>query len=178
MEKRTVGCLTLAFVGLVVLANWLASKYIVSVPFTPYLAPAGVFAIGAILVIRDWLQQITSFWYTLALVYVAGLLSWLLGDVLGWTTVTRIAVASAVAFTVSETLEAIVFTPVRRRSLTFGVALSATVGLLVDSLLFLYLAFGSEAFLRGQVIGKAEMVAVGVALTAARRRLVPRGAFA
>lgn len=170
--------LTVSYVGLVVLANWLASAYVVHVPFTPYLAPGGVFAIGAILVIRDWLQQLSGFWRTLLLVYLAALLSWAAGEIFGWTPVERIALASVVAFTVSETLEALVFTPIRQRSLTLGVGLSATVGLFVDSLLFLYIAFGSETFLRGQVIGKAEMVAVGVVLTAARRRLVPKGAFA
>ncbi len=45
----------------------------------------------------------------------------------------KIAVASVLAFTVSETIEAIVFTPIRRRNLTLGVALSATVGNSVDS---------------------------------------------
>ena len=88
------------------------------------------------------------------LVYAAGLASWTVGDVAGWMSLEKIAVASVVAFTVSETVEAVVFTPLRRRNLTRGVALSATVGNALDSWLFLQLAFGSQAIFVGQFIGK------------------------
>lgn len=165
--------LSAGYVGLVILANWLASAYIVQVPFTPYLAPAGVFAIGGILVLRDWLQALYGLRWTMPLVYVAGLVSWGIGDAAGWTTLQRIAVASVIAFTVSETVEALCFTPLRRRRLALGVALSGTVGLVLDSYIFLTIAFGSLAFIRGQVIGKAEMVVLGTVLTLARRRAAP-----
>jgi hypothetical protein len=46
----------LAYVGLAVSANWLASKYVVSVGFG-YPSPAGVYAIGGVLVLRDWLES-------------------------------------------------------------------------------------------------------------------------
>jgi uncharacterized PurR-regulated membrane protein YhhQ (DUF165 family) len=161
------------FVALVLLANWLASAYVVHVPLTPYVAPAGVFCIGGVLVLRDWMQQLAGLARTMPLVYAAGLLSWLVGDVAGWTSLQKIAVASVVAFTVSETVEALVFTPVRRRSLSLGVALSATVGNALDSWVFLTLAFSSTAFFWGQFWGKSEAIAVGVALTLARRRLAP-----
>lgn len=62
--------LSAAFVGLAVFANWLASKYVVTVPLTDYVAPAGVFCIGAALVLRDWIQQLAGLWWTLALVEV------------------------------------------------------------------------------------------------------------
>jgi queuosine precursor transporter len=164
--------LSVAYVALAVLANWLASRYIVAVPFTPYMAPAGVFCIGAILVLRDWLQQLTSLRYTLALVPVGGAASYLIGVAAGWTSLQRIALASLAAFVVSETIEAAVFTPIRRRSLTAGVLASGMVGNAIDSALFLWLAFGSEAFFAGNFVGKAEMIAVGTVLTFARRRLV------
>jgi len=160
------------FVGLVVLANWLASEYVVHVPLTPYQAPAGVFTIGAILVLRDWLQWLYGLVPTMVLVYVAGLLSWGIGDAAGWTSLQKIAVASVVAFTVSETLEAVVFTPLRNRFAP-AVLLSATVGAAVDSWLFLTLAFSSLAFFWGQFWGKTEMIVVGTILVAARRRLAP-----
>ena len=167
--------LTLAtsFTGLVVLANWLASRFVVHVPLTPYLAPAGVFCIGGVLVLRDWMQQLGGLRKTMPLVYAAGLLSWLVGDVAGWSSLQKIAVASVVAFTVSETVEALVFTPIRRRNLTLGVALSATVGNAVDSYVFLTLAFSSTAFFWGQFWGKTEAIAFGVGLTFARRKLIP-----
>jgi uncharacterized PurR-regulated membrane protein YhhQ (DUF165 family) len=160
------------FVALVVLANWLASRYTVSVGFGR-VAPAGVFCIGAVLVLRDWLQQLRGLVWTMPLVYAAGLASWGIGDAAGWTSLEKIAVASVVAFTISETVEAVVFTPLRNRNLTLGVALSATVGNALDSYIFLSLAFGSLAFFLGQFIGKSEMIALGTALTFARRRVVP-----
>jgi queuosine precursor transporter len=164
--------LAVLYVGLVILANWLASRYVVSVGFGR-VAPAGVFCIGGVLVLRDWLQQLRGLWWTMPLVYAAGLVSWGIGDAAGWTSLEKIAVASVVAFSVSETIEAVVFTPLRRRNLTLGVALSGTVGNAIDSALFLALAFGSQAFFLGQFIGKSEMIAVGTLLTLGRRRLVP-----
>ena len=132
-----------------------------------------MFCIGAVLVLRDWLQQLRGLLWTMPLVYAAGLASWGIGDAAGWTRLEKIAVASVVAFTVSETLEAIVFTPLRKRSLTLGVAVSGTAGNALDSWLFLQLAFGSQAFFVGQFIGKGEMIALGTLLTFGRRRLLP-----
>jgi uncharacterized PurR-regulated membrane protein YhhQ (DUF165 family) len=166
--------IALLYVALAILANWLASRYIVAVPFTGGLmAPAGVFCIGGILVLRDWFQQLTSLWRSLALVYIAGITSYAAGLGFGWTALQKIALASLVAFTVSETLEAVVFTPLRKRKLALGVAVSATVANAIDSWLFLTLAFGSTAFFWGQFWGKTEMIAVGVVLTAARRTWAP-----
>jgi uncharacterized PurR-regulated membrane protein YhhQ (DUF165 family) len=171
--------LAVAFVGLVLLANWLASRFIVEVPLTGgRMAPAGVFCIGGVLVLRDWMQQLGGLWRTMPLVYAAGLLSWLVGDLAGWTSLEKIAVASVVAFTISETVEALVFTPLRRKSLTVGVALSATAGNALDSYVFLTLAFSSTAFFWGQFWGKSEAIAAGVVLTALRRRLAPVEALA
>ena len=170
---RRLLLLAVSFTGLVVLANWLAARFVVHVPLTPYAAPAGVFCIGGVLVLRDWMQQLAGLWRTMPLVYAAGLLSWLIGDAAGWTSLQKIAIASVVAFTVSETIEALVFTPVRRRNLTLGVALSATAGNAIDSYVFLTLAFSSTAFFWGQFWGKTEAIAFGVVLTFARRRIVP-----
>ena len=165
--------LTACFLGFVILANWLASAYTVHVPLTPYVAPAGVFCIGAVLVLRDWMQQLRGLVWTMPLVYTAGLISWAVGDLAGWTALEKIAIASVVAFTVSETVEAVVFTPIRNRNLSAGVALSGTIGNAVDSYLFLTLAFGSTAYFWGQFWGKSEMIAIGTVLTMMRRRLAP-----
>lgn len=169
---RSYVALGSVYVGLVVLANYLASTRVWHVPFTPYVAPAGVFAIGVILVLRDWLQQLHGLRRTMPLVYAAGLASWGIGDLAGWTALEKVAVGSVIAFSVSETVEAAVFTPIRNRSLTLGVALSGTAGLAVDSALFLWLAFGSLGFFWGQFWGKLEMVLIGTLLTAARRALI------
>lgn len=166
--------LALIYVAVAILANWLASRYIITVPFTGGLmAPAGVFCIGAILVFRDWFQQLTNLWSSLALVYIAGIASYVAGYAFGWSDLQKIALASLVAFSVSETLEAVVFTPLRKRHLTAGVAVSATIGNAIDSWLFLTLAFGSTAFFWGQFWGKTEMIVVGVVLTFFRRSWAP-----
>jgi uncharacterized PurR-regulated membrane protein YhhQ (DUF165 family) len=176
--SKAYAMLAVAFVGLVLLANWLASRYIVHVPLTPYLAPAGVFAIGGVLVLRDWMQQLAGLRRTMPLVYAAGLFSWLVGDLAGWTSLQKIAIASVIAFTVSETIEALVFTPIRNKNLTLGVALSATIGNAVDSYIFLTIAFSSTSFFWVQFWGKNEAIALGVLLTFARRRFVPVVAWA
>jgi len=173
LRDRATVLLASAYVGLAILANWLASKYVIHVPLTPYVAPAGVFCIGGVLVLRDWLQQLVGLYWSIALVYVAGVVSWAVAELAGWTSLQRIAIASLVAFTFSETVEALVFTPLRRRSLTAGVALSATVGNAIDSWVFLTIAFSSTAFFWGQFWGKTEAIAVGVLLTATRRRVYP-----
>src|SRR3989442_7788094 len=64
-------CLAASFVSLVILANWLASRYVVSVGFGR-VAPAGVFCIGGVLVLRDWLQQLRGVLWTMPLVDAAG----------------------------------------------------------------------------------------------------------
>lgn len=166
------------FFGLVILANWLASKYTVHVPLTDYVAPAGVFCIGGVLVLRDWMQQLKGLAWTMSIVYAAGLVSWLVGDLAGWTGLEKIAVASVIAFSVSETVEALVFTPLRKKHLTAGVGLSATVGNVLDSWIFIGLAFGgtwpwTQHFFMGNFVGKLEMIAVGTALTAVRRIALP-----
>jgi uncharacterized PurR-regulated membrane protein YhhQ (DUF165 family) len=169
--------LAAVFFALVVAANWLASAYIVPVGFG-LVAPAGVYAIGGVLVLRDWLQQLGGVWRTMPLVYAAGLVSWGIGDAIGWTSLEKIAVASVVAFTVSETVEAIIFSPIRRRSLSAGVLVSGLAGNALDSYIFLTIAFGSLAFWNGQFVGKGEAILFGAALTAVRRRAVPSEALA
>jgi uncharacterized PurR-regulated membrane protein YhhQ (DUF165 family) len=59
-----------------------------------------------------------------------------------------------VALALSETADLAVFTPLPRRGLVLAVAASTVVGIVVDSMLFLWLAFGSLDFLSGQIIGK------------------------
>lgn len=168
--------LAVPYVALVVLANWLASKYLITVPFTHYIAPAGVLCVGAVLVMRDWIQQLYGLACALALIVVAGLLSLASGFVFGYGSLVRVALASLAAFTISEgVFETAIFTPLRKRHLTLGVALSATVGNAIDSLVFLVLAFPAiwTALYMGNFVGKLEMIALGVALTAARRTWLP-----
>jgi uncharacterized PurR-regulated membrane protein YhhQ (DUF165 family) len=57
-----------------------------------------------------------------------------------------------------------VYTPLRERNRYGAVLLSNTVGAVVDSALFLALAFGSLDFLPGQVVGKLEVTLLTLAV--------------
>ena len=66
------------------------------------------------------------------------------------------------AFLVSELADLAVYTPLARRRLVAAVVASSFVGLVVNSIMFLWLAFGSLEFLLGQVVGKAWMVLLSI----------------
>jgi uncharacterized PurR-regulated membrane protein YhhQ (DUF165 family) len=81
-----------------------------------------------------------------------------------------LVVASATAFLLSELADLAVYTPLARRRLVAAVIASSCAGLVVDSIVFLWLAFGSLDFLAGQVVGKAWMVLLSIPLVAWLRR--------
>jgi uncharacterized PurR-regulated membrane protein YhhQ (DUF165 family) len=83
-----------------------------------------------------------------------------------------LALASGVAFLISELADFAVYTPLLERGWLRAVAASNVVGFFFDSLLFLWLAFGSLDFLPGQLIGKAWMTAAFVVLLIPLRRSV------
>lgn len=66
----------------------------------------------------------------------------------------QIAAASVVAFTVSEVFDSLVYMRLRARTRLGAVAASNAAGLVVDSLLFVPLAFGNFAAVPGQIVGK------------------------
>ena len=56
----------------------------------------------------------------------------------------------------------LVYTPLAERHFLGAVTASNVVGTVVDSALFLWLAFGSLALIEGQVVGKLLMTAVAL----------------
>ncbi|MGW2594917.1 VUT family protein [Streptomyces sp. NPDC001515] len=135
-----------------------------TVPIGPGLTvPAGVFLAGIALVLRDLVREALGPAVALAAVLAGGALSWWLAD-------PELALASTAAFLLSELLDTAVYEPVRHRGLVTAMALSNTVGLVVDSVLFLALAEGSLTHLPGQVLGKATMTAVAIVALALVRR--------
>jgi uncharacterized PurR-regulated membrane protein YhhQ (DUF165 family) len=66
--------------------------------------------------------------------------------------------ASSLAILAGAVLSALL----ARRGLIIAVVASGVVGLVVDSVVFLWLAFGSLEFLLGQIIGKAWMVLLSI----------------
>lgn len=132
------------------------------------MAPAGVYFAGLAFTLRDAVQQAAGPRWSIAAVLVGAALSALLSP--------SLALASGVAFVLSELADMAVYTPLRQRAWLLAVALSNTIGLLVDSVLFLWLAFGSLDLLAGQVVGKFGMTLLAVALVLVWRHLRPAAA--
>lgn len=134
------------------------------VPVAPGLmAPSGVLLIGAALVLRDLVQRRLGVEFGIAAIVVGAAISAGLAP-------PSLVLASAVAFLISEFADFAVYTPLARRRLVLAVVASSLVGLVVDSIVFLWLAFGSLDFLMGQVVGKLWMVLLAVPLVAYLRR--------
>ena len=126
------------------------------VPVAPGLmAPSGVVTIGLALVLRDLVQRRLGTEFGIAAILSGAALSALVAP-------PSLVVASASAFLISETADFLIYTPLARRRLITAVVASSIVGLIVDSIVFLWLAFGSLDFLLGQVIGKAWMVLLAI----------------
>lgn len=131
-------------------------------------APSGVLFVGLALFLRDAVQDHLGRRWTVAGIAAGAMLSW-------WVAAPEVALASGAAFLLSEAADFLVYTPLRERHRPAAVLASGAVGSVVDSALFLWLAFGSLAFLAGQVLGKVE-VSVLCALVVAslgKRRDVP-----
>ena len=126
-------------------------------PGGPLMAPSGVVTVGLALVLRDLVQR--------RLGRTAALLSIVAGAALsGAVAPPSLVVASTAAFFLSELADFAVYTPLAARGLVKAVLASSLVGLIADSVLFLWLAFGSLEFLAGQIIGKAWMVLLALPL--------------
>jgi queuosine precursor transporter len=155
------------------LANWLIGHVGTScvgpqepcvVPVAPGLmAPSGVMMAGIALVLRDLAQRRLGTAISALAIIIGSGLSALLAPA-------ALVVASATAFLLSEFADLAVYTPLARRRLVAAVIASSSVGLVVDSVVFLWLAFGSLDFLAGQVVGKAWMVLLSIPFVAWLRR--------
>ena len=149
-----------AFAACIPVANWLIGHAgSVCVPNGPCLipvapglmAPSGVLMVGLALVLRDLVQRRLGKGWSLVAILAGAVLS-------GTLAPPTLILASTAAFLLSETADFIVYTPLQRRRLLLAVAASSLAGLVVDSAVFLWFAFGSFEFLAGQIIGKAWMV--------------------
>jgi uncharacterized PurR-regulated membrane protein YhhQ (DUF165 family) len=166
-RRRREGALFLIGFGLCIpAANWLIGHAgTVCVPGGPCLipvapgvmAPSGVLMIGLALVLRDLVQRRLGLSFAFAAIAAGTALSALLAP-------PALVFASAAAFLISETADLAVYTPLQRRGLVLAVLGSSIAGLVVDSIVFLALAFGSLAYLPGQVLGKAWMVLAALPL--------------
>lgn len=144
----------LGYISTIFLANWAIARFgFVSVGFG-LLAPAGVYFVGLAFTLRDTTQRfLGNKMAIIAIVIGAGLSYFVSPD---------FALASGVAFLVSEFADYAIYTPLSKKNWLASVALSNTVGTIVDSALFLYLAFGSLDFITGQIVGKLWMTVLAI----------------
>jgi hypothetical protein len=180
-RRRREGLLLLVLFGLTIpAANYLVQHVgAVCVPRGPCLipvlpglqAPSGVLMIGVALVLRDMVQRRLGVLAAALAILGGAAMSALLAP-------PALVIASAAAFLLSEFADLGVYTPLARRRFMLAVVASSVVGLVVDSIVFLWLAFGSLDFLAGQVVGKAWMVLLSIPFIAWLRRRDARAGFA
>jgi queuosine precursor transporter len=180
LVTRAVGLIAAAlFVATVWAANFALTRW-GSVPVGFGLeAPAGVYFAGLAFTLRDVVHRALGRSIVLACIAAGAALSWLVEaneTIPGG--VVPIAAASAIAFGLSELADLAVYEPVRRRGWLPAVISSNAIGIVVDSALFLWLAFGSLALIEGQLIGKAWMTLLALPLVWALRRTPGRLAVA
>jgi uncharacterized PurR-regulated membrane protein YhhQ (DUF165 family) len=152
------------YIACIWFANWMINNVGDCIPDGPcvipvgfgFSAPSGVLMIGLALVLRDAIHETYGRRWVMA-----GILC---GAAFSAGVSPSLALASGVAFAVSEIGDFAVYEPLRRRSKALAVAISGTVGGAIDSALFLFLAFGSLDFFAGQFIGKTEMAILGGAI--------------
>jgi uncharacterized PurR-regulated membrane protein YhhQ (DUF165 family) len=153
-----------AFILTIPAANWMIgnvgavcpenSPCLIPVGFD-VMAPSGVIMVGLALVLRDLVQRRLGKLWALGAIIVGALLSALIAP-------QALVLASGAAFLISELADFAVYTPLQKKRLVLAVFMSGVVGLVVDSILFLQLAFGSLDFLSGQVIGKTWMIVLAL----------------
>jgi queuosine precursor transporter len=173
-QRRREGVIFLILFALTIpAANWLIGHVGTTciaphgpcvVPVAPGLmAPSGVMMVGIALVLRDLVQRRLGAVMSALAILCGTALSALLAP-------PSLVLASGVAFLLSEFADLAVYTPLARRRLVVAVVASSVVGLVVDSIVFLWLAFGSLDFLPGQVVGKGWMVLLSIPFVAWLRR--------
>ena len=157
--------LFMVYLATIPLANWFIGNVgYVRFPNAPHVlpvgfgfdAPSGVLFVGIALFTRDILQDRQGKKTVLLAISIGFVLSALVNP--------SIAVASAVAFGLSEVMDFAVYTKLRTRSKSVAMIVSGVIGSIADSLLFLYLAFNSIQYWQGQVIGKVGITLICVAI--------------
>jgi hypothetical protein len=179
-RQRAAGTGLLAvYIGSIVAANWLTTRYGLVPVFPGLVTTAGTVVIGGVIMTRDLLQDAIGRLGVIAALLAGAGLSYVISS-------HQIAMASGVTFLVAESLELAVYTPLRRR-VGWGtgrwggiVGLANVTGAIADTLLFLWLAgFPLTASTAGgQLLGKCYVTAAVILAALAARRSMARPASA
>lgn len=168
----------IAYAATIPAANWMIGNIGTCIPNGPCLipvgfglsAPSGVLMVGVALALRDYVHHAMGWKVAVAAIMAGGVLSFGLAP-------PALAIASVLAFVISELADLAVYAPLARRRLVAAVIASGVVGSIVDSAVFLWLAFGTLDFLAGQVLGKVWMTAIAAVVVWARMGAVAREAL-
>jgi uncharacterized PurR-regulated membrane protein YhhQ (DUF165 family) len=154
-------------VATIVAANWAIAAFgVVPVGFG-LRAPTGVYFAELAITFRNLTQEKLGRRAVVVAILFGAALSALISP--------QFALASGVAFLFSELADFGVYTPLRKRFWLWAMITSNLVGTVLDSVIFLGLAFGSLEFLVGQVVGKTWVTLLTVPFFwAFRRRLIGR----
>lgn len=152
-----------AYVLAIVAANWATHRYGLAPVGFGLTATAGTYAAGAALMLRNVVQDALGRRLVLAAIVV--------GASLSAFTSPGLALASGVAFGLSELLDMAVYTPLRKRGWARAVLPASFLGAVVDTFVFLYLAGFpvTRDGVLGQLVGKGWFVWVPVAIVGAIR---------
>jgi uncharacterized PurR-regulated membrane protein YhhQ (DUF165 family) len=145
----------LGYVGCIVGANWAIATFgVVPVGFGLY-APAGVFLAGLTFSFRNLSQLTLGRVWGFGAIAVGAALSMVIAPNAALGGPLLLPIASGLTFLLSETADALVWTRLREQDWwTRAMLAGDVVGQVIDSIIFLTLAFGSLEFLAGQIIGK------------------------
>jgi uncharacterized PurR-regulated membrane protein YhhQ (DUF165 family) len=173
MNKKTVAAF-IAYAASIPLANWMidhigtqsffGGPHTIPVGFG-YDAPSGTLMIGIALFTRDLIQRTAGTKTAFFAIGIGTLLSFIVAS-------PALATASVVAFALGELADLIVYTPLQKKRLVLAVIASGFIGGIIDSLIFLQIAFGSTQYWQGQIIAKtAVSLVAGAFIYAGKKKL-------
>lgn len=161
MNRRTTFSL-IAFVAVIVAAN-LLTMHLGFVTWLGLAATAGTWVAGFGFVARDYLHRAGGPRWVVVAIVIGALVSVAFSP--------QLALASGVAFLLSELADFAVYAPLRKRHETAGQIVSNVVGSIVDTLVFLGIAFHSLDGTATQVlvkVGTTSLFVLGVRLALPR----------
>ncbi|WP_406292278.1 VUT family protein [Embleya sp. NBC_00896] len=169
-DLRTAA-LCLTYAGTIPAANWVIQQHGAVEVWPGIHASAGVYFAGLAFTLRDLVHERGGATAVFVALGFGTVLSLLFAD-------PRVAVAAATSFAVSEVADTAVYAALRHRGRLVAVGGSNLVGTVVDSVLFLSMAFGDLALLPGQMIGKVWATAAALCVLSGGRYAARRGGTA
>lgn len=148
-----------AFILTIPAANWMIGNMgTVCPPDSPCLipvgfglmAPSGVLMIGAAILLRDVIHSLLGVRWVFAAIVLGVAIAAVIAP-------PYLVIASVSAFVLSELADTFVYAPLYKKRLIAAVLASGIAGSIVDSVVFLTIAFGSLEYVEGQIIGKMMM---------------------